>query len=190
VHDLRSARTNLVEAQRALGVANADEDDIAPSEKYVFAGPAGMPPSFDDMRRMRSTIRTDSTRFRWLRRGIALHGANLPSDYLYVAEYFFRVGRVGAIFSTDTLAQGINMPAHAVVIAGNSPALDGQKFRQMAGRAGRRGLDTRGDVVFFGVPSWRALQVRAQGAASAASPRGERSERFISGDGKRVQSVR
>ncbi len=43
------------------------------------------------------------------------------------------------------------MPCRSVVFAGDAPYLNPMTYRQMAGRSGRRGLDLRGDVVFFGL---------------------------------------
>ena len=74
-------------------------------------------------------------------------------------EHFFRLRRLRVIIATSTLAQGINMPCRTVVFAGDSAEFNSMTFRQMAGRAGRRGYDKRGDVVFFGMPSSRVLQL-------------------------------
>lgn len=43
------------------------------------------------------------------------------------------------------------MPCKTTVIAGNSPYLNSLEYHQMSGRAGRRGYDTAGNVVFFGL---------------------------------------
>jgi ATP-dependent RNA helicase HelY len=61
---------------------------------------------------------------------------------------------MGVVFATDTLALGVNMPARAVVV-GRMSKWDGQRtrplipneFQQMAGRAGRRGMDEEGHVI-------------------------------------------
>nr|XP_031290242.1 probable ATP-dependent RNA helicase DDX60 [Camelus dromedarius]XP_031290243.1 probable ATP-dependent RNA helicase DDX60 [Camelus dromedarius]XP_031290244.1 probable ATP-dependent RNA helicase DDX60 [Camelus dromedarius] len=51
-----------------------------------------------------------------------------------------------------TLALGTNMPCKSVVFAQNSVYLDALNYRQMSGRAGRRGQDLMGDVYFFDIP--------------------------------------
>ncbi len=53
------------------------------------------------------------------------------------------------------------MPCRAVVFAGDSPYLNPMNYRQMAGRSGRRGLDLRGQVVFFGIPKHKVRRLLA-----------------------------
>ncbi|HZR97935.1 MAG TPA: DEAD/DEAH box helicase [Chloroflexota bacterium] len=89
--------------------------------------------------------------FRLLPRGVAVHHAGLLPPLKLLVEELFAAGRLRAVFATDTLALGINMPARTVVV-GEMTKWDGEQrrlltpneFRQMAGRAGRRGLDARG----------------------------------------------
>ncbi|XP_055970196.1 probable ATP-dependent RNA helicase DDX60 isoform X2 [Sorex fumeus] len=56
------------------------------------------------------------------------------------------------VTATGTLALGINMPCKSVVFAHNSIYLDALNYRQMSGRAGRRGQDLHGDVFFLNIP--------------------------------------
>ncbi|MBV8716600.1 MAG: DEAD/DEAH box helicase [Chloroflexi bacterium] len=88
---------------------------------------------------------------RFLPRGVAVHHAGLLPQVKLLVEEFFQAGKLRAVFATDTLALGINMPARTVVI-GEMLKYDGQsrrlltpnEYRQMTGRAGRRGIDERG----------------------------------------------
>lgn len=66
-------------------------------------------------------------------------------------EQMFRLRNLKAVIATATLAVGIHMPCKTAVFASDSPFLDVVQFQQMSGRAGRRGFDEVGNVVFAGV---------------------------------------
>jgi pre-mRNA-splicing helicase BRR2 len=59
------------------------------------------------------------------------------------------MGFLRVVFSTDTLAYGINMPCRSVIFAGDSVFLNSVQFQQMAGRAGRPQYDTEGVCVIL-----------------------------------------
>ncbi len=88
------------------------------------------------------------------RRGIGFHHAGLLPILKQLVEVLFSRGLMQVVFATDTLALGVNMPARSVVI-GRLNKWDGRQrrllipneFQQMAGRAGRRGMDEVGHVV-------------------------------------------
>jgi len=92
---------------------------------------------------------------RCLHRGIGIHHQGLSTKYLHLCEKLFRMGFLRVVFSTDTLAYGINMPCRSVIFAGDSVFLNSVQFQQMAGRAGRRGLDVLGHVIFCALPLHR-----------------------------------
>ncbi|KAF8140636.1 ATP-dependent RNA helicase [Boletus edulis] len=89
-----------------------------------------------------------------LSRGIGVHHGGLLPIVKEVVEILFARGLVKVLFATETFAMGVNMPARCVVFS-SIRKHDGRSFRdilpgeytQMAGRAGRRGLDTTGTVV-------------------------------------------
>jgi superfamily II RNA helicase len=89
-----------------------------------------------------------------LSRGVAAHHAGcLPTWKAFVEELFQR-GLVKVVFATETLAAGINMPARTAVLSTISKRgdvghnlLSANSMLQMAGRAGRRGIDEQGHVV-------------------------------------------
>jgi superfamily II RNA helicase len=93
----------------------------------------------------------DTPLIQGLYRGVGAHHAGLPHAYRVAVELLFRTGDLGVVFATTTLAQGIHAPAKTVVILKDSTFLSATSLRQMAGRAGRRGFDTRGNVVFLGI---------------------------------------
>ncbi|MBC7544154.1 MAG: DEAD/DEAH box helicase [Candidatus Sericytochromatia bacterium] len=90
----------------------------------------------------------------WLTWGVAPHHAGLLPDLKRLIEHLFQQGLLRVVVATETLAAGINMPARTVVISRlMKPSREGERmlsvaeFRQMAGRAGRRGMDVVGYVV-------------------------------------------
>ena len=83
-----------------------------------------------------------------LKRGIGVHHAGMNRKYRQVVEMLFRKGFLRVVIATGTLALGINMPCATVVFSGDSIFLTALNFRQAAGRAGRRGFDLLGNVVF------------------------------------------
>ncbi|KAL2701010.1 hypothetical protein AAEP93_007829 [Penicillium crustosum] len=87
-----------------------------------------------------------------LERGIGVHHAGMNRKYRQVCEILFRKGFLRVVIATGTLALGINMPCKTVVFSGDSIFLTALNFRQAAGRAGRRGFDVLGNVVFQQVP--------------------------------------
>ncbi|PLB45008.1 DEAD/DEAH box helicase [Aspergillus steynii IBT 23096] len=86
-----------------------------------------------------------------LKRGIGVHHSGLNRKYRQVCEILFRKGYLRVVIATGTLALGINMPCKTVVFSGDSVFLTALGFRQAAGRAGRRGFDFLGNVVFQGI---------------------------------------
>ncbi len=94
-----------------------------------------------------------------LERGLAAHHAGLLPAFKEVVEELFVRGLVKAVFATETLALGINMPARCVVLERlvkfNGEAhvdLTPGEYTQLTGRAGRRGIDVEGHAVVLWSP--------------------------------------
>ncbi|OHE94806.1 DEAD/DEAH box helicase [Colletotrichum orchidophilum] len=94
-----------------------------------------------------------------LRRGLGVHHAGMNRQYRQVVEMLFRKGYLTAVVATGTLALGLNMPCKTVVFAGDSAFLTALNYRQASGRAGRRGFDLLGNVVFHGIPHHRTMEI-------------------------------
>jgi helicase len=86
-------------------------------------------------------------------RGVAFHHAGLLSEQRHLVEQGFRENKIKVIASTPTLAAGLNLPARRVLIKSyrryeygrGMVAIPVIEYRQMAGRAGRPGLDPYGE---------------------------------------------
>jgi len=94
-----------------------------------------------------------------LERGVAAHHAGLLPTFKEVVEQLFERGLVKAVFATETLALGINMPARSVVLErlvkwnGETHAdVTPGEYTQLTGRAGRRGIDVEGHAVVVFTP--------------------------------------
>jgi ATP-dependent RNA helicase HelY len=108
-----------------------------------------------------------------LERGLAAHHAGLLPVFKETIETLFQRGLVKAVFATETLALGINMPAKSVVIErlvkwnGETHVdLTPGEYTQLTGRAGRRGIDVEGHAVVL----WQA-GLNPQSLAGLASTR-------------------
>ncbi|MGI8879593.1 MAG: DEAD/DEAH box helicase [Jatrophihabitans sp.] len=101
-----------------------------------------------------------------LQRGIAAHHAGLVPAFKETVEELFTAGLVKAVFATETLALGINMPARSVVLDrlrkfnGDTHAdITAGEYTQLTGRAGRRGIDIEGHAVVLWGPQVDPRQV-------------------------------
>jgi len=88
-----------------------------------------------------------------VRRGVAFHHAGILPTLKEVIERLFTSGLIKMLFTTETFALGVNMPAQTVVLDSVAKFhgthfgyLRAREYQQMAGRAGRRGMDAQGYV--------------------------------------------
>jgi ATP-dependent RNA helicase HelY len=192
-------RPALYSPRRAELVDRLDEEDLLPAIYFIFSRAAC---DDAVLQCLRQGLRlTDSAARRELRRiaerhvralsdsdldvlgydewlagfeaGIAAHHAGLVPPMKEAVEEAFAEGLVRAVFATETLSLGINMPARSVVIEKLSkftgerhePLTPGE-YTQLAGRAGRRGIDDIG----YAVVCWSPF-VPFEQVASLASKR-------------------
>lgn len=101
-----------------------------------------------------------------LLRGLAAHHAGMLPVFRHTVEELFVAGLVKAVFATETLALGINMPARTVVLERlvkfngeqHMPLTPGE-YTQLTGRAGRRGIDVEGHAVVLWHPDVEPAEV-------------------------------
>lgn len=116
-----------------------------------------------------------------LEKGIAVHHSGVAPVLREMIELLFAKGYIKLLFATETFAVGINMPTKTVVFTGFSKfdgngmrLLRSHEYTQMAGRAGRRGLDKIGHVIhclnMFELPELNDYQAMLNG----------RPQRFVS----------
>lgn len=89
-------------------------------------------------------------------KGISFHHSGLLPILKEIVEILFQRGLIKILFATETFAVGVNMPARTIVFTElekftnrGRRLLETAEYKQMAGRAGRRGLDTNGTVILL-----------------------------------------
>ena len=120
---------------------------------------------------------------RWLRFGVGVHHAGMLPRYRLLVERLAQRSLLRVICGTDTLGVGVNIPIRTVLFA-KLCKFDGQKvailsvreFKQIAGRAGRRGFDERGFVVAqapaHAIDRKRKAETGGKRAKPAPAPKG------------------
>lgn len=160
----KASRENAAEAEEEAKQGFVDdsliqEDTTKPHDKYVLS-PAGKRLSYQevediiaDMKKSGERVDINHALIRGLRRGIAIYtNENGFSCYRRQVQMLAQKGRLGVVFSDDALAYGVNMPFRTCVFCGDmGDALTPLIAQQMQGRAGRRGLDVQGNVIYLGM---------------------------------------
>jgi hypothetical protein len=90
-----------------------------------------------------------------LKTGIGLHHGKLPPLYLRLVEFLFSNGYLQVVVSSASLAVGVNTPCKSIIVGSDSRFLDEILLQQMIGRAGRRGIEDMGHVIFFSLDEYR-----------------------------------
>jgi superfamily II RNA helicase len=102
---------------------------------------------------------------RLLEKGVCYHHSGLIPIFKEIIEIIFKLGLVKIIFATETFAVGVNMPTRTIVFTElikttniNKRFLNTAEYKQMSGRAGRRGKDKKGTVIILPLYDFPDLQ--------------------------------
>jgi ATP-dependent RNA helicase DDX60 len=160
----KASKKNEAEAEEEAKAGFVDdsliqEDTTKPHDKYVLAS-AGKRLSYNevediiaDMKKSGESVGVNHALIRGLRRGIAIYTNEVGfACYRRQVQMLAQKGRLAVVFSDEALAYGVNMPFRSCIFCGDmGEDLTPLIAQQMQGRAGRRGLDVQGNVIYLGM---------------------------------------
>lgn len=166
----KADRANAAEAEADAQAGFVDdslvnEDTTRPHDKYVLS-PAGKRVNFNevesiisDMKKSGEKVDINHALIRGLRRGVAIYTNEVGfSCYRRQVQMLASQGRLAVVFSDSALAYGVNMPFRSCIFCGDmGDDLTPLIAQQMQGRAGRRGMDVQGNVIYLGM-KWSYIE--------------------------------
>jgi hypothetical protein len=166
----RASRENAAEAEEDAKSGFVDdsmisEDTTRPHDKYVLST-AGKRLNFSevegiiaDMKKSGEKVDINHALIRGLRRGIAIYTNEVGfSCYRRQVQMLAQQGRLAIVFSDSALAYGVNMPFRSCIFCGDmGDELTPLIAQQMQGRAGRRGMDVQGNIIYLGM-DWSYIE--------------------------------
>ena len=113
----------------------------------------------EQLKKAKEPLDANHALIRGLRRGIAIYTNEVGfSCYRRQVQILAQKGKLAVVFSDESLAYGVNMPFRSCVFCGDmGEALTPLIAQQMQGRAGRRGMDVQGNVVYLGM-DWSVIE--------------------------------
>tara|TARA_B100001287_G_C22587064_1_gene483821 strand:- start:1 stop:1059 length:1059 start_codon:yes stop_codon:yes gene_type:complete len=141
-----------------------EQDVFRKHPDYCFSN--GEPMSGDEIRSIRREIKKsiginivyENPLFQLLKRGIGLYISSMPDEYNWILQRLMSEKKLGIIISDRTLCLGIDLPIRSVSLTGyKDPDYTVSDYLQMTGRAGRRGHDNQGNIIFHGVSNYLEL---------------------------------
>jgi len=106
----------------------------------------------------KKTVHKDYRLITCLKRGVAFHYGNMPQLLRAEIERLFKEGELKFIICTSTLLEGVNLPARTLIInkptRGKNQPMNSSDFWNLAGRAGRWGMEFQGNIVCIEPDTW------------------------------------
>ena len=166
----KASKKNEAEAEEEAKSGFVDdslvqEDTTKPHDKYVLSA-VGKRLSHNeiediiaDMKKSGEAVDINHALIRGLRRGIAIYTNEVGfACYRRQVQMLAQKGRLAVVFSDEALAYGVNMPFRSCIFCGDmGDDLTPLIAQQMQGRAGRRGLDVQGSVIYLGM-DWSYIE--------------------------------
>lgn len=124
------------------------------------------PMSGDEIRSIRKEImKTTGTKieytdplFQLIKRGIGIYTSNNPSEYNWIMQKLMSQKKLAIILSDKTLCLGIDLPIRTSCFTGlYNSNFTKEDYLQMSGRAGRRGQDNQGNIIFHNITNYKQL---------------------------------
>lgn len=106
------------------------------------------------------TIEYEDSLFQLLKRGIGIYVESNPEEYNWIVQRLITDRKLGIVISDKTLCLGIDLPIRSVCFTGyKNPNFTKEDYLQMSGRAGRRGKDTQGNIIFHNIQNYKELMM-------------------------------
>ena len=159
--DLKRLQKNNLNKEFKLFTDNPDfcyQDVFKKHDSFCFS--MNEPMSADTIRDVRREIMKtlgikisyEHPIFQMLKRGVGLYIDTMPDEYKWILQKLLSNRQIGIVISDKTLCMGIDLPVRTCCLMefnGNNNFTN-EDYLQMSGRAGRRGQDSKGNVIFYG----------------------------------------
>jgi superfamily II RNA helicase len=158
---IKEKQKKNIETEMNNFILNPDfssQDIFQKHPDFIFTN-SNEPMSGETIREVRREIKNtlgikipyESPLFQMLKRGIGLYIENAPDEYNWILQKLLTKKEIGIVISDKTLCLGIDLPVRTTCFLGiDNSIFTKDEYLQMSGRAGRRGKDTQGNVVFYG----------------------------------------
>jgi superfamily II RNA helicase len=156
--ELKIRQTNNLRKEMNTFLGNPDfcsQDIFKKHPKFIFSV-TNEPMSADTIRNVRREIMKtlnikisyDHYIFQLLKRGIGLYIEDMPDEYNWIIQKLLSKKQIAVIISDKTLCLGIDLPVRTSCFIKGCDYTN-EEYVQMSGRAGRRGKDNQGNIVFY-----------------------------------------